>query len=428
MFAKLRTRLTIIFVVLTLIPVLVTAISLGYNSYTQSVAASLQRQRLLNDRVSQAIEDALEKRVNELALLGSTVDLAQSSTADLRGLLAHLVGSSRAYNAISVIDSTAQERLRVSLFATVTDADLTNHAQDTLFQSAVKTGQVQYSDVYFDDQTGEPLLTIAMPYFDNRSGAVSSVVFANYRFQEIWDLLGKLQTQSEDGLQIFLTDPSGIVVAHANPTIVFQKKVFKAPTQDGQAPGLDGVDALVSKETIKLANLQFTVVSQEPVDVALSIAAHTATTTSIFAVIALLIATGVIAAVTREIVRPIEQLSKVAEAIRDGDLEAQAKVTRSDEIGKMAQTFNSMTAQLRKTLGGLQEHVTELEKARVERERLIRELRENSRLKSEFLSTMSHELRTPLNAMIGFTELMMAGTSGALNDKQKHQLSLTYFF
>ncbi len=57
-----------------------------------------------------------------------------------------------------------------------------------------------------------------------------------------------------------------------------------------------------------------------------------------------------------------------------------------------------------------------------ERRRAEQALHDANRLKSEFLANMSHELRTPLNGILGFSELLIDGRPGPLNDKQREYL------
>ncbi len=45
-----------------------------------------------------------------------------------------------------------------------------------------------------------------------------------------------------------------------------------------------------------------------------------------------------------------------------------------------------------------------------------------SRAKSQFLGVISHELRTPLTTVIGYADLLIAGLSGAVTDRQREQL------
>jgi signal transduction histidine kinase len=49
----------------------------------------------------------------------------------------------------------------------------------------------------------------------------------------------------------------------------------------------------------------------------------------------------------------------------------------------------------------------------------VERLTEADRVKSNFLATVSHELRTPLTSVIGYSEMLLEGIAGPLNDEQR---------
>ena len=75
--------------------------------------------------------------------------------------------------------------------------------------------------------------------------------------------------------------------------------------------------------------------------------------------VAVMLAVGGSLIVTRSIANPLADLAETATQVAGGDLERVATVEREDEIGAVAQAFNSMTARLRDLIGSLEQRVTE---------------------------------------------------------------------
>lgn len=63
----------------------------------------------------------------------------------------------------------------------------------------------------------------------------------------------------------------------------------------------------------------------------------------------------------------------------------------------------------------------------IENARLVGQLGEAGRLKTEFVATVSHELRTPIHVVLGFAELLLDGEFGDLKDEQRDALGRILF-
>ena len=61
----------------------------------------------------------------------------------------------------------------------------------------------------------------------------------------------------------------------------------------------------------------------------------------------------------------------------------------------------------------------EMQDQNAQLQRAVEHLRELDKLKSNFLATVSHELRTPLTSVIGFSEMLLEGIAGELQEEQR---------
>lgn len=142
------------------------------------------------------------------------------------------------------------------------------------------------------------------------------------------------------------------------------------------------------------------------------------------------------------VVRPLVMLQDSVRRVGHGELDVRSGIESRDEVGELAVAFDGMVTDMQRSYSLLEKEIAERRRAehalgeyRDHLEQLVsertsalmnmnEELLAATRAKDDFMTSMSHELRTPLNSIIGFTDIMLKGLAGEVNDEQRRQLGM----
>jgi GAF domain-containing protein/HAMP domain-containing protein len=108
-----------------------------------------------------------------------------------------------------------------------------------------------------------------------------------------------------------------------------------------------------------LPQLRVALLAKQDISEALALTNSLLNIVGFVGLIASVSAVGIALLVTQSITEPLARLTDVSEQVAGGDLGLRAEVLREDEIGHLAKTLNSMTAQLQGLVGGLEDRVAE---------------------------------------------------------------------
>jgi PAS domain S-box-containing protein len=284
-------------------------------------------------------------------------------------------------------------------------------------------GQTYVSEMYFDPAFGTHVLNVSVPILDeeqrNAVGAVSVLLRRDSLFRSISEVTigntGHAMLMSADGTPLIC--PVLAPEEHAvHPALVREIArphggwVIAADDSHG------GRDAIVGFAPVRLGdNLAagslggkrwLTFVRQNPEETYAPLR-HLIIRVALYGVIVFAVLWGTGVLVARRIVRPIRILQAGAQRIGSGSLDHRLVVKTGDEIQHLAEAFNSMAANLRRSFGELEQRMSDIRRL----EEKYRDLIENSPEMIHQLNKIGqfvHVNRTELEKL-GYTrEEMMA--------------------
>jgi signal transduction histidine kinase len=123
--------------------------------------------------------------------------------------------------------------------------------------------------------------------------------------------------------------------------------------------------------------------------------------------------------------RPIQNLLQAQEKLRHGDFDAHIDpdLLVGNDLGRIANSFNVMTKELKQYQEELKEKAEQLEKVNKQYRELNETLEQEVERKTlelkEFYSMITHDLKIPVAAIKGYTELLKKDKTGTLNPRQE---------
>ncbi len=210
---------------------------------------------------------------------------------------------------------------------------------------------------------------------------------------------------SSTGQQMFITNPDGYVIAcsDSDPNCShigtqLEKGVHAALPRTGSAAYFDTlgdvypdvhytvVSAVTDSDGALLGHV---FVSRDTRD-ALSVWEGLLPLLFVISMVVLVLALVFGLASSRALTQPLQEMAEAARRFGRGDLSARVDIQQDDEIGELAEAFNSMADSLEKS----------------------------ESMRREFIANVSHELKTPMTTIAGFADGILDGTIPPESEKR----------
>lgn len=353
---RLHPRLTALVLAIT-VPLLVAVAVLLSTRAGQELERSANEQLEANNRTLAANLDVwLDLNLQSLQNLAMLADIVSMEPERQKPLLEAMAAAHPHMYLVSTTDMTGMNVAR-------NDDEAPKDYHDRLWHIGARNGVPVTYQTLIGRTSGEPALVISVPIRRNL-GTIAGVAM----FASDLDDIGQEVRATKVGQTgyAYVVDGLNQVVAHPIPEYAaeFLDLDYYPPVFEMRA-GHEGLLTFVDEEGVawrasvtELDNGWGVIVQQQEEELLASVRGMRQVAWGVVAVGLVLLA-GLMFLAVRQIIQPVRVLTDTATAIASGDLERVALVESEDEVGTLAQAFNSMTRQLRELISGLEQQVTE---------------------------------------------------------------------
>lgn len=302
----------------------------------------------------------------ELNLLSKNIACIDDCADDTNNfLIQNFISQNPSLNEISIASKDGQEKYKINRYNTGLSSELHSVPDQERFLGGLK------SDVYISDvlilENDLPCIFISVPVFNKTNNKVG-VIMAEVDLSPLWGIISKVKIRSTG--YVYIVDSKGQLIAYKDISLVKSKldlknikgvqNFFDNKEGFGTYKSFTGENVLGSWQNVNTVNWGLIVelptkeIFKDNV-VVFMIGAISIALSLLFVVI-------IIYVIYKNLLIPLKSIQEGVDAIGEGDLNVKLKITKEmvgNEIGKLSETFNIMTSELKESYESLETKVQE---------------------------------------------------------------------
>ncbi len=365
--SSIQTKIALITILFVTIAV-IAAIVVNFSSLTGMARDTLisYTEDSLTEIVSaygRGIDESIEKYNSTMTYLDNSenfyvfsVNEGNKFSNEVHASLNKYLESNNTHDSISFVAGSAA----TVLASTDTALEGTSYAEEPFVQYIMENNLPAQSDVFFDEESGEPMISIGMPqhsHFDDTT--LSGVLFTNVKVSLFADALTGISVYGSDSSYACLLDSNGVYIYHPDESLIGTKSNSAITAElvsqiaEGTAPAVqltsdDETDQYIAYNVSSLNNwILCLVVDQDVILNPVNSMRQRAVVTSVaicLIIIAIFMVLGFIFAGT--ITTPIKVVTKVISKTADLDISQDdsyhSLLRHKDETGEMSRAVQKM--------------------------------------------------------------------------------------